>query len=119
MGFMERLGYVKKGRYEEVVRERNSLRRSMAELEDKITVLEADKNRLKKRVEFLKMAVPAITKIRNIGPRTAQRLEGGGIKNIIDLIEASPEKITEVTGLPKERALKLIKKATNLIKKQA
>ncbi|MBE0512413.1 hypothetical protein IBX38_05110 [Candidatus Bathyarchaeota archaeon] len=116
---MERLGYVRKGRYEEVVRERDSLRRSIAELEDKINVLEADKNRLKKRVEFLKMAVPAITKIRNIGPRTAQRLEERGIKNIIDLIEASPEKITEATGLPKERALKLIKKATNLIKKQA
>jgi len=119
MDFMERLGYVKKGSYETVVRERDSLRRSIAQLEDKIKVLEADKNRLKRRGEFLKMAVPAVTKIRNIGPRTAQRLEERGIKNIIDLIEASPEKIIEATGLPKERALKLIKKATNLIKKQA
>ena len=116
---MERLGYVRKVRYEEVVRERDSLRRSIAELEDKIKVLEADKNRLKERVEFLEMAVPAITKIKNIGPRTAQRLQEVGIKNVIDLIEASPEKITEATGLPKEKALKLIKKATNLIKKQA
>ncbi len=119
MGFIERLGYMKKGRYEKVVRERDNLRKSIVELEDKITVLEADKNRLENRVEFLNMAVPAVTKIRNIGPRTAQRLEEGGIKNIMDLIEASPEKITEVTGLPKERALKLIKKATNLIKKRA
>jgi len=119
MAFMERLGYVKKGRYEEVVRERDSLGRSIAELEDKIRVLEADRNRLKKRVEFLKMAVPAITKIKNIGPRTAQRLEERGIKNVIDLIEASPEKIAEATGLPKEKAQELIKKATNLIKKQA
>jgi nucleotidyltransferase/DNA polymerase involved in DNA repair len=119
MGFMERFGYVKKGSYEKVLRERDRLKRSIGELEDKITVLEADKNRLKKRVEFLKMAVPTITKIKNIGPKTAQRLEEGGIKNIIDLIEASPEKITEATGLPKEKALKLIKKATNLIKKQA
>ncbi|NIW50651.1 MAG: hypothetical protein GWN17_00235, partial [Candidatus Korarchaeota archaeon] len=63
---------------------------------------------MKKRVEFLQIAVPAITKIRNIGTRIAQRLEERGIKNIIDLIEASPEKITEATGLPKERALKLV-----------
>ena len=119
MSVMERLGYVKKGRYEEAVREMDSLRRSIPELEGKINVLEADNKRLKKRVEFLKMAVPAITKIKNIGPRTAQRLEERGIKNIVDLIEASPEKITEATGLPKERALKLIKKAANLIKKQA
>ena len=116
---MERLGYVRKVRYEEVVGERDSLRRSIAELEDKIKVLEADKNRLKERVEFLEMAVPAITKIKNVGPRTAQRLQKVGIKNVIDLIEASPEKITEATDLPKERAIKLIKKATNLIKKQA
>lgn len=119
MAFLERLGYVKKGRYEEVVMERDSLRRSIAELEDRIKVLEADKNRLKKRVDFLKMAVPAITKIKNIGPRTAQRLEERGIENVIDLIESSPGKISEATGLPKERALKLIKKAMNLIKKQA
>ena len=113
---MERLGYVKKSRYEEVVRERDSLRRSIAELEDKITVLEADKDRLEKRIEFLTMAVPTVTKIKNIGPRTAKRLEEVGIMNVIDLIEASPEKITDATGLSKERALKLIKKAMDLIK---
>lgn len=119
MGFMERLGYVKKGRYEEVVRERDNLRRSIAELEDKIKVLEADSNSLKKRVEFLKMAVPAITKIKNVGPRTAQRLKERGIKNIIDLIESTPQKIAEATALTKERAQKMIDKAMNLIKKQA
>jgi predicted nuclease with TOPRIM domain len=119
MGIMETLGYVKNGKYEEVIRERDSLRRSIAELEDDIKVLEADKKRLKEKVEFLKMAVPAIRKIKNIGPRTAEKLEESGIKDIIDLIESSPEKIEAATGLPKERTLKLIKKATNLIKKQA
>lgn len=119
MSFLERLGYVRKDRYEKVVRERDYLRRSVAELEDEIKALEADKNRLEKRVEFLVMAVPAITKIKNIGPKTAQRLKERGIKNIIDLIESSPEKIAEATGVPKERALKMIKKAMNLIKKQA
>jgi len=116
---LERLGYVRKGRHDKVVRERDDLRRSIAELEDKVKVLEAEKKRLEKKVEFLELAVPAITKIKNIGPRTAQRLKERGVKNIIDLIEASPEEIAEATGLTKERALKLIRKATNLIKKQA
>jgi replicative superfamily II helicase len=119
MGIMETLGYVKNGKYEEVIRERDSLRRSIAELEGNINVLEADKKRLEEKVEFLKMAVPTITKIKNIGPRTAEKLEENGIKDIIDLIESSPEKIVAATGLPKERALKLIEKATNFIKKQA
>jgi len=48
---MERFGYVKKGSYEKVLRERDRLKRSIGELEDKITVLEADKNRLKNRVD--------------------------------------------------------------------
>ena len=39
---MERLGYVNKSRYEEVIKERDGLRRKIAEQEDKITVLEAD-----------------------------------------------------------------------------
>jgi len=112
---LERFGYVRKGRYERVVRERDNLRRTVTELEDKIRALEEDKNRLEKRVEFLAMAVPAITRIKNIGPKTAQRLEEKGIKNIIDLIEASPEKIAEAIGVTRERALKLIKKATKLI----
>jgi len=113
---LEKLGYVNKSRYKEVITERDGLRRKIAELEDKITVLEADKNRLEKRIKFLTMAVPTVAKIKNIGPRTAQRLKEVGIINVIDLIEASPEKITDATGLSKERALKLIKKATNLIK---
>lgn len=115
MGFMERLGYVKKRRYEEVVRERDNLRRRIAELEDDIRMVD----KLKKTVEFLKIAVPSIRKIKNIGPRTAEKLEARGIKNIVDLIEASPEKIIEATGGSKENALQLIKKATNLLRKQA
>ena len=76
-------------------------------------------DKLKKTVEFLKTAVPGIRKITNIGPRTAEKLETRGIKNIIDLIEVSPEKIIEATGCSKENALQLIKKATNLLRKQA
>jgi len=114
--FLEKLGYVNKSRYEEVIKERDGLRRKIAELEDKTTVLEADKNRLEKRIEFLTMAVPAVTKIKNIGPRTAKRLKEVGIMNVIDLIEASPKKITDASGLSRERVLKLVKKATNLIK---
>ena len=118
MRFMEKLGYVKKCKYEEVVRERDHLRKSITELEDDMKVLEADKKRLNERIGFLKMIVPSITKIKNIGPRTAEKLEGNGIKDVIDLIEASPEKIAAITGLPKERALKLIKKAMNLTRER-
>jgi len=115
---LEKFGYVRKGRYERVVRERDDLKRTVAELEDKIRALEEDKNRLEKRAEFLAMAVPTIKRIRNIGPKTAQRLEEKGIKNIIDLIETSPEKIAEAIGVTRERALELIKKATKLITKK-
>ena len=118
MSFLERLGYVTKGRHEEVLMERDTLRRSVSELEDTIEVLEAEKNWLMSRVAFLKMVVPSVRKIKNIGPRTAQKLEKIGIKNIIDLIEASPEKIAEGTGLPEERIQKMINKATKLIKRQ-
>lgn len=119
MGIVEKLGYVKRSKYEEIVRERDHLRRNIAELEDNKKVLEANKKRLKERAEFLKMTVPVITKIKNIGPRTAEKLEGSGIKDVIDLIEASPERIMAVTGFSRERALKLIKKATSFIKKRA
>ena len=112
-------GLTRRSKYEEIIRERDSLRRSIAELEDDIKGLETDKKRLKERVGFLKMTVPAITKIKKIGPRTAEKLEESGIKDVIDLIEASPEKIMAATGLSKERALELIKKVTNLIKKRA
>jgi hypothetical protein len=118
MSFLERLGYVTKGRHAEVLRERDALKRSVSELEDTIEVLEAEKNWLMSRVAFLKMVVPSVRKIKNIGPRTAQKLETIGIKNIIDLIEASPEKIAEGTGLPEERIQKMINKATKLIKRQ-
>jgi len=115
---LERLGYVRKGRYERVVREKDDLRRTVADLEDKIRALEEDKNRLEKRVEFLVMAVPAITSLRNIGPKTAERLEEKGIKNVIELIEASPEKVAEAIGVTRERALKLIREAMKLIAKK-
>ena len=118
MSFLERLGYVRKGIYEEVVSERDYLMRIVSELEDNIRALEEDKNKLEKRVEFLAMAVPAVIKIKNIGQKTAQRLGERGIKNVVDLIEASPEKIAEAIGVPRERALELIKKGTKLITKK-
>jgi hypothetical protein len=115
---LEKLGYVKKEKYEEAVRERDSLRTSLAELEYALEVLKADKKNLKDRIEFLKMTVPHISIIKNIGPRTSEKLERSGIKDIIDLIETSPEKIMVATGFPKERVTKIIKKALNLIKKR-
>jgi len=118
MSFLERLGYVTIGRYAEVLKERDTLRRRVSVLEDTIEVLEAEKNWLMSRVEFLKMVVPSVRKIRNIGPRTAQKLETIGIKNIIDLIETSPEKIAKGTGLSEERIQRIVNKATKLIKKQ-
>lgn len=119
MSFLERLGYVTKSRHDEVLRERDTLRRRIAELKDTITVLETEMNWLLKRIDFLKMLMPPIRQVRNIGPKTAQHLEAIGIKNVIDLIEASPEKIAEATGLPKERIQKLINNATSLFKEHA
>ncbi|MFQ6076622.1 MAG: hypothetical protein ACE5Z5_10890 [Candidatus Bathyarchaeia archaeon] len=53
---MERLGYVKKERYEEAARERDELRRRVEGLEVKVTELEKERDELKKRLKKPKKA---------------------------------------------------------------
>lgn len=65
MAFMERLGYVKKERYEETARERDELKRRVGELEAKVTELEKERDDLKITVGALKAKVADLEKERD------------------------------------------------------
>jgi len=65
MAFMERLGYVKKERYEEAARERDELKRQVEELEAKVTELKKERDDLKLTVGALEAKVADLEKERD------------------------------------------------------
>jgi len=57
---MERLGYVRKERYEEIVKEADDLRRRVSELEARIKGFEEERNKMEERVENMKKSLELI-----------------------------------------------------------
>ncbi|MEM3028020.1 MAG: hypothetical protein QW220_04760 [Candidatus Bathyarchaeia archaeon] len=57
MGLMERLGYVKKDLYEEVVKERDLLRATVSKLHDEVKVYQNRRKEIEDRVEQMKRAI--------------------------------------------------------------
>ena len=79
----EWLGYVKKGKYERILQEKDELRLIVAKLETEIEGL----------LRIMKVIrPPALTLISGIGVITAEQLQTIGIKDVKDLANASPNK---------------------------
>jgi len=89
---MERLGYVRKQRYERVVKESDDLRRTIAELEARIRALEEDRkrtedrtSRMKGRVEQMRKAVELL-EVADMPKETAVGMIKKGLDYLLDIL---------------------------------
>jgi helicase len=87
----------------------------------------AEEATLRERLTALQQMVVAgldeeavtLTLIPGIGPKWAQRLQGAGVADIEGLAQATPETLTGVRGLKRERATRWIEQAAGLLSKRS
>ena len=68
----------------------------------------------KKKIEIIK-----ITKVKGIGPKTAEQLKKARIKSANELAASSPETIAKAIGSSEERASRFIENANSLLKEES
>ncbi|MFQ5800192.1 MAG: RpoL/Rpb11 RNA polymerase subunit family protein [Candidatus Hydrothermarchaeales archaeon] len=68
--------------------------------------------RLKDASEFEDIPV---TKVKGVGPKTAEQLMSAGIKTIDQLLLSTPEKLVEKTGIPEKLRARYIDEARKMV----
>jgi len=87
---MERLGYVRKERYEEIVKEADDLRRRVSELEARIKGFEEERNKMEERVENMKKSLELI-EAADMPVETALGLIKKGVDFLLNTLKEASE----------------------------
>ena len=87
---MERLGYVRKERYEEIVKEADDLRRRVSELEARIKGFEEERKKMEERVENMKKSLELI-EAADMPVETALGLIKKGVDFLLNTLKEASE----------------------------
>lgn len=117
MDLMERLGYIKKSRYEEVLESCKKLEEDVGRLEERLSELQKENEKLREKLEKTSKPQVNISHVNGVGAKRAEMLKNAGIETVKELAEVSVEALASVLESSKEFASKLKERARNALEK--